>query len=230
MQGTIINSVAIILGGLLGWLAGGLFGSRLRETLLAVLGLVVLILGVEMSLQWHDPLMVIIAVVLGAVIGERLGIERWLEGVGENIQRRLGAMVRGNLAQGFVFASLIYCVGPMAVLGALQSGVDGEHQILIAKAAIDGLTAIAFASTLGLGVMFSSLSVLLYQGALTLLSQGLAGFLATMDAAVPQLTATGGILILGIGLKILDIKQIRVANVLPALPIIILLTYFQSVW
>lgn len=223
MTGTIVNAAAIIAGGLIGWLAGGLLSDKIRGTLLASLGLVVLGLGMENILGWGDHLLqVIIALVVGGIIGGFLDIEGWLEKFGNRVQRAMSRRLKGNFAKGFVYTTLIYCVGAMAVLGSIESGLEGTHRILLAKASIDGLTAVAFASTLGPGVIFSAISVFVYQGLLTL---G-AGFIApAIEVAETQLSATGGILIMGLGIKILELKQIRVANLLPALPVVVLLAW-----
>lgn len=223
MTGTVVNTLAIFVGGLLGWWAGSLLPEKLKSTLVSALGIVVAALGVEMVLGWGQYVVqVILAVVLGGIIGEALDIEGRLQNLGDKLQATLGKGLKGDLASGFVYTTLIYCVGPMAVLGALQSGLEGRHSILFAKAAIDGLTAIAFASTLGPGVILSGISVLLYQGLIALGGQFVADAV-TMASA--QLTATGGILIIGIGIKILDLKEIRVANLLPALPVVVLLAW-----
>lgn len=223
LTGTVVNAAAIFMGGLLGWWAGSLLPEKLKSTLVSAMGIVVAALGVEMVLGWGDYIVqVILALVIGGIIGEILGIEERLQALGDKLQVTLGKRCKGDLASGFVYTTLIYCVGPMAVLGALQSGLEGNHNILFAKAAIDGLTAIAFASTLGPGVILSGLSVLLYQGLLTL---GSSFIVDAVTMATAQLTATGGILIIGIGIKILDLKEIRVANLLPALPAVVLLTW-----
>ncbi len=221
MLGTIVNSLAIVVGGVVGWTVGRWFPVKMREMILAGLGLVVFVAGVEMALSWSGTiLIVIVSVVLGTAIGELLGIERGLQALGAWLQRQVGARVKGNFAQGFIYASLVYCVGPMAILGAMESGIQGNHSILFAKASIDGITAIAFAATLGPGVVLAAVPVLLYQGGLTLGALGLADIVAVASA---QITATGGILIMALGLKMLSIKDISVANMLPALPLAALL-------
>ncbi|MGI6365716.1 MAG: DUF554 domain-containing protein [Bacillota bacterium] len=222
-MGTVVNALAIFAGGLLGWWAGSLLSERLKGTLVSALGIVVLALGVEMIMDWGPHVLpVILSVVMGGIIGEALDLEGRLQSLGDKIQASLGKRVKGSLASGFVYTTLIYCVGPMAILGALQGGLEGEHGILYAKSAIDGITAIAFASTLGPGVILSGISVLLYQGLLALGSQLLA---EAVGMASAQLTATGAILIMGIGIKILGLKEIRVANLLPALPLVVLLAW-----
>lgn len=222
MTGTVINAAAIVVGGLIGWKAGGLLSEKMRDTLLSALGLVVFILGVDMVLKWENALLVIIAIVLGGVLGELLNVDGGLETLGKRVQAALGKRIKGDLSKGFIYATLIYCVGPMAILGALQSGLAGSHSILLAKASIDGLTAIAFASTLGVGVVFSAVTVFIYQGLLTLGALYIADII---ELAGSQLEATGGLLIMGLGLKILGIKQIRVANLLPALPVVVVLAW-----
>lgn len=223
-----VNALAIIAGGFVGYLAGELLTEKMRKTLIAALGIVVLALGVEMVLKWSGyELQVIIAVVVGGIIGEFLDIQGRLQVLGDKVQTVLGKHIKGDLATGFVYATLIYCVGPMAILGALQGGLEGTHSILFAKASIDGLTAMAFASTLGLGVVLSGVSVLIYQGLLTLGAQYIAGAVAL---AGDQLTATGGILIIGLGIKILELKDVRVANLLPALPVVVLLAWLGGMF
>jgi len=224
----VVNALAIIAGGFVGYLAGELLTEKMRKTLIAALGIVVLALGVEMVLKWSGyELQVIIAVVVGGIIGEFLDIQGRLQVLGDKVQTVLGKHIKGDLATGFVYATLIYCVGPMAILGALQGGLEGTHSILFAKASIDGLTAMAFASTLGLGVVLSGVSVLIYQGLLTLGAQYIAGAVAL---AGDQLTATGGILIIGLGIKILELKDVRVANLLPALPVVVLLAWLGGMF
>lgn len=223
MTGTAVNAVAIFVGGLLGCWVGGLLSEKLKATLVSALGIVVIALGVEMIMGWGPHvLLVITAVVIGGIIGEALDLEGRLQILGDKLQKSFGNRIKGNLASGFVYTTLIYCVGPMAILGALQGGLEGEHSILYAKAAIDGITAIAFASTLGPGVILSGISVFIYQGLLALGSQLVADAVSTASA---QLTATGAILIMGIGMKILGLKEIRVANLLPALPLAVLLAW-----
>ncbi len=224
MLGTIVNSLAIIAGGLVGWIAGRWFPVKMREMILAGMGLVVFVAGIEMTLNWAGAvLLVIVSVVLGTAAGELLGIEKGLERLGGWLQCRVGSKAKSNFGQGFIYASLVYCVGPMAILGAMESGIQGNHSILFAKASIDGITAIAFAAALGPGVVFAAAPVFLYQGGLTLAALGLAGI---VTAASAQITATGGILIMALGLKMLNIKDISVANMLPALPLAALLTLF----
>ncbi|HOC07147.1 MAG TPA: DUF554 domain-containing protein [Bacillota bacterium] len=221
MIATVVNAAAIAVGAILGWKAGILLSEKMSRTLVTVMAIVVLALGIEMMLQGGDYfLQVIISLVIGALVGDLLDIEGFVERIGARLQQTAGSRLQGDLARGFVNATLVYCIGPMAIIGAMEAGLNGNYEILLAKAAIDGVTAIAFASTQGLGVLFSGGAVLIYQGLLTLGAKYLADVLAL---AGPQLTATGGILLMALGIKMLEIKPVSVANLLPALPVVALL-------
>ena len=221
MIATVVNAAAIAVGAILGWKAGILLSEKMSRTLVTVMAIVVLALGIEMMLQGGDYfLQVIISLVIGALVGDLLDIEGFVERIGARLQQTAGSRLQGDLARGFVNATLVYCIGPMAIIGAMEAGLNGNYEILLAKAAIDGVTAIAFASTQGLGVLFSGGAVLIYQGLLTLGAKYLADVLALAE---PQLTATGGILLMALGIKMLEIKPVSVANLLPALPVVALL-------
>lgn len=221
MIATVVNAAAIAVGAILGWKAGILLSEKMSRTLVTVMAIVVLALGIEMMLQGGDYfLQVIISLVIGALVGDLLDIEGFVERIGARLQQTAGSRLQGDLARGFVNATLVYCIGPMAIIGAMEAGLNGNYEILLAKAAIDGVTAIAFASTQGLGVLFSGGAVLIYQGLLTLGAKYLADVLAL---AGPQLTATSGILLMALGIKMLEIKPVSVANLLPALPVVALL-------
>lgn len=221
MIATVINAVAIAVGSLLGWKAGNFLSEKMCRTLVTVMALVVLSLGIEMMLQGGDYFLhIIISLVIGALVGEWIDIEGFVQRIGARLQQTAGARLKGDLARGFVYATLVYCIGPMAIIGAMEAGLNGNYEILLAKASIDGVTAIAFASTQGLGVLFSGGAVLVYQGLLTLGAKYLADVLVL---AGPHLTATGGILLMALGIKMLEIKPVSVANLLPALPVVALL-------
>ncbi|MBL0712595.1 MAG: DUF554 domain-containing protein [Desulfosarcina sp.] len=216
MQGTLINTVAIIVGSLVGVGLKAGIPARYKETILSAIGLAVLLIGAKSALQTDALLLVIISLVIGSLLGEALGIEERLEGMGHWIGRRFAGREEG-LANAFVTASLVFCVGAMAVVGSLESGLTGNHQTLYAKSLLDGVTSIVFASTLGIGVIFSSLAVFLYQGSITLSATYLKPFLTT--PVVEQMTAVGGLLILAIGFNILGIKRLRIGNMLPAIAV-----------
>lgn len=227
MVGTVVNTLAIVAGSLLGISLRRGISDAYKETVIAAIGLAVMLIGLKSALQTDDLLLVIISLALGAVIGEMLKIEVRLEALGRLIGSQMGRAGEG-VAQGFVTASLVFCVGAMAIIGSLESGLTGNHQTLFAKSLLDGVTSVIFASTLGIGVIFSSVSVLIYQGAITLAATYLKPFLTA--GVVAQMSAVGGLLIVAIGLNILDIKKLRIGNMLPGLFIPLIYDMLRSVW
>ncbi len=221
MQGTLVNVAAVIIGSLIGRQAGQLLSARLRQTLMAGLGLAVLLIGLQLAMQCQQIMIVIGSLIFGGLAGELIGIEKRLEQFGEGLQQRFSGV--GPVAEGFVTASLLFCVGAMAIMGALQDGLGDRPTILYAKAALDGVAAIALTSTLGIGVLFSALSLLLYQGAITL-AAGLAKLVLT-DAVVTEMNAVGGLLIVAIALDLLGLKRLPVGNLLPAVFIAVALMW-----
>lgn len=219
MLGTLVNSVAILVGGVFGAFLQGGIKEKSRETVMQGLGLAVAIIGLMMAQKTQNPLIVIGSLVLGGLMGEWVDIEGRLYRLAQRLER---TYVRGEsrLAQAFVTTSLIYCVGAMAITGSLESGMTGNHATLFAKAMLDGVSAIVFASTLGIGVAFSSIPVFLYQGTITMLASWISPWIA---GAVTEMTATGGILIVAIGMNILEIKKIRVGNLLPSVVFAVIL-------
>ena len=184
------------------------------------LGLVTLLIGIKMAIQTQKILLVISSLVLGGIIGELIKLEEGIEKLGDFIKSKVKSD-SANFTLGFVTASLVFCVGPMTVVGSIQDGINQDASVLYAKSILDGFASLAFASTLGIGVIFSALTVLIFQGALTLLGGSLT-FLIQPEI-LNELTATGGLIILGIGFYLLGIKKIKVANFLPALVLVIIL-------
>jgi hypothetical protein len=221
LSGTLVNVAAIAAGALLGRAVGSRLSDRVRETLMAGLGLAVLLLGLQLALQSRQPLIVIGSLIGGGLVGEALGIEGRLEAFGQRLQRHYAGA--GPVAEGFVTASLLFCVGAMAIMGALQDGLGGRPTILYAKSALDGVASVALASTLGLGVILSILPVALYQGSITL-AAGLAGTILT-DPIVTEMNAVGGLLITGIAFDLLGIRRLPVGNLLPGIFIVIALMW-----
>jgi uncharacterized protein len=219
MTGTFINVGTVLLGTLIGTLLGHRLPGRLQQRVLAGLGLVTLVLGVDDALAWRDtnPLYVIGGILLGGLAGEALRIEDRLAALGARLQRRFAGPGHSSVAEGFFTASLLFCVGPLAVLGSIQDGLSGDYETLATKALLDGFAAIALAATLGVGVGFSAISVLVYQGAITLAAGLFEHVLAEGTEALAALTSAGGILIIGISLKLLGVKDVKVGNFLPAL-------------
>lgn len=217
LEGTLVNMAAIISGCLIGIAAGRYLSARMRQTLMAGLGLAVLLIGLQLALQSQQIMIVIGGLIFGGLIGEGLGIERRLEEFGLSLQRRFAGM--GKIAEGFVTASLLYCVGAMAIMGALQDGMGGQPTILYAKAALDGVASIALASTLGIGVAFSVLPLLLYQGGITLAAE-LAQSILT-EPVITEMNAVGGLLIVAIAIDLMGIKRLPVGNLLPSVFVVI---------
>lgn len=225
MLGTIVNSLAIIAGAIIGILFGQALPEKMKKTVIQGIGLAVLLIGISMALQTKNTLIVIASLVIGGIIGEWIDIEYRLQQLGEWLEKKLSkGKSKGNFTKAFVTTSLIYCVGAMAIMGALESGLKGEHSILYAKAMLDGISAIVFASSMGIGVLASVVPVFLYQGGITLSASLLQGLLSA--PVVAEMSATGGLLILGIGLNILEIKEIKVGNLLPGIFVAIPLTLF----
>lgn len=219
MTGTLVNVGAILVGTLIGELVGGRLSSQLQTRILHGLGLVVLVIGIDNALQWRDtnPLFVLGGVLLGGLAGEALRIEDRLQAVGDRAQRTLASKGESTVAEGFFTASLIFCVGALAVVGSIQDGLTGNHDTLYTKALLDGFASVALAASLGWGVALSAISVLIYQGALTLGAGLFQNILTDGSDALLSLTSAGGVLIIGLSLKLLDIQDVKVGNFLPAL-------------
>lgn len=222
LLGTTVNAAAILVGSSLGLKAGHLVSERVRGTVMAGLGLAVLLIGAQLALKSREPMIVIGSLIGGGVIGELLAIEARLEALGLALERRFKGS--GRAAEGFVTASLLYCVGAMAIMGALQDGLGQRPDILYAKSALDGIASVALASTLGVGVLFSALPLFLYQGGITL-SAGLAREVLT-PAVVQEMNAVGGLLIVAISLDLLGLKRLPVGNLLPSVFLAIPLVLF----
>jgi uncharacterized membrane protein YqgA involved in biofilm formation len=222
MLGTIVNCIAIIIGCLLGLIVKGRLSERISTTIMSGLGLCVLYIGISGALKGEDTLLMIISIALGALIGEVIDVDRWLNRLGHYLEskiRKKGGQTI-SIAEGFVTASLLFCVGAMAIVGALESGLKGNHETLFAKSLLDGISSIIFTSSLGIGVIFSAVTVLIYQGAIALGAGFLASFLSS--TVISNISSVGSILIIGLGLNMLGVTKIKIANLLPAvlLPIL----------
>ncbi|MEA2157172.1 MAG: uncharacterized protein QOE11_3312 [Solirubrobacteraceae bacterium] len=220
MTGTLINVGTILAGTLIGVLVGGRLPKEIQERVLAGLGLVVLVIGVDLALAWRDtnPLYVIGGVLLGGIAGEAIGIERRLSRLGDRVQRAISRDdSHSTVSEAFFTASLLFCVGPLAVVGAIQDGLNGDYQALATKALLDGFASVALAGTLGWGVALASVTVFVYQGAIATGATLFKDLLPEHGQALAALTSAGGVLIIGIALKLLDLKDVRVGNFLPAL-------------
>jgi uncharacterized membrane protein YqgA involved in biofilm formation len=214
MLGTLVNTAAVVVGGAVGLVAGTRLPERIKTILMQALGLAVVAIGLRMALKADHVLLAITCLLLGGVTGELLRIEQRLEGWAETLRRKLRSD-SGRFVEGFVTATLLYLTGAMTIVGSIQDGTVGDPSVLLIKALLDGVASVALASSLGVGVLFSALPVLVVQGGITLLAAQLV-FLS-QPAVLDAVNATGGLLILGIGINLLEIGQIRVGNLLPAL-------------
>ena len=216
MKGTIVNVLAIFLGCSVGLILKSKFPEKIEKIIMQVLGLASLLIGMQMAIKADNILLVIFSLVIGGVIGEIIDIEAGLERFGERIKRKFKSNnTSERFVEGFLTASLLYCVGSMAIMGAIKEGLSGNPDILYAKSLLDGVTSIAFTAAMGIGVLFSAIPVFLYQGGITLLARTIKDFLS--PEIINEMTAVGGILIWGIGFGLLGIKKIKVGNLLPAI-------------
>ena len=222
LTGTIVNTLAIIAGAMIGVIAKKAIPQRMGDLVMSAIPIVVMVLGVQFGIASSNILIVIVSLVVGGIIGEWIDIDRRLEDFGVRIQSRMKGG-DSNFSAAFVSTTLIYCVGSIAILGSIESGINGNHTILYTKSLMDGISAIFFASTLGAGVIFSGISVFIYQGILTVLAGYIGPYLS--PEVVTEMSASGGILLIALSFTILGIKKIKVANLLPAifLPVILML-------
>jgi len=216
VKGTLVNSVGIVAGSLVGLVLKKNVPLKYQQTVMHGLALAVGLIGLQMALKTQNILIVILSIVLGGLLGEFIDIDKRLNKIGEWLTLRMGNKY-GDAGQGFITGSLVFCVGAMAIVGSIQDGLTGDASTLYAKAMLDTVASVVFSSTMGIGVALSSISVLCYQGLVTILASSLSGLIS--EAMITEMTAVGGLLILGISLLILEIKVIKVANLLPAVPV-----------
>lgn len=232
LWGTIINSVLIILGAIIGRLFKNI-PEKIKETVMQVIGLAIIILGIQMGIKSDSFITVIVSLVIGTIIGEWLNIDGSLIKLGQWLEKKISrGKKKGEIAQGFTAATLIFVIGSMAILGALDSGIRNDHALLTTKGLIDGFTSIILASTLGIGVLLSAIPVFLYQGAIALAAGWISLFIPpeALESFIAQMTATGGIMIFAIGLNMMGITKIRVANTLPAIVIVGVIVTIQYIF
>jgi uncharacterized membrane protein YqgA involved in biofilm formation len=224
MTGTIINIIAVLVGGGLGLLFGSRLSDRLKRTVMAGLGLFTAVTGIKMFFETNNSLIVLGAILVGVLLGEWWKIEDGLQRLGQWLEKRFNNHPsevtedsgESRFVRGFLTASLLFCVGPMAILGSIQDGLTGNYNTLAIKSVLDCFASLAFASTLGVGVLFSVLVILVYQGGISLLASQLNSVVTT--AMLAEMTAAGGVILLGIAISsLLELKPIRVGNFLPAL-------------
>ena len=231
MTGTLINIAAILIGSALGLLFGARLPDRLKRTVTAGLGLFTISIALSMFLKSEETLVVLGGLLIGAVLGEWWKIEEGLESLGVWLESRFGSggddEESNRFIRGFMTASLIFCIGPLAILGSIQDGLVGNYELLVVKSVMDGFASLAFASSLGIGVAFSALAVLIYQGSITLLAAQLDAFVT--EPMMTEMTAVGGVILIGLAISsLLEIKKIRVGSFLPALAIAPLIVWIVN--
>jgi uncharacterized membrane protein YqgA involved in biofilm formation len=218
LLGTLVNGLLIIIGTLLGKLLNRI-PEGMKVTVMHAIGLAVMVLGLQMGLKSDNFLIVIISLVFGAITGEMLKLEDKLNDLGGWLERKIGSNGKGSISEGFVTATLIFVIGAMAIIGALDSGIRGDHDVLYTKSIIDGFTALILTTTLGIGVIFSAVPVVLYEGLIASFATQINQFVPNglMNQFIVEMTATGGVMIFAIGLNLTGIIKIKVANLLPGI-------------
>ena len=215
LSGTLLNAATVLIGGLLGTVLGDRLPERLRENVVRGIGLFLLAMGVKFAIETTNLLFILGAILLGGIVGWLIGVDARLNQLGEALQRRFTRTTTSTVAEGFVTAAIVFCVGPLTFLGSIQNGLTGDASLLTVKSVLDGFTAIALAATLGWGVLLTIPVILLYQGGLALGASLFVGLLT--DLQLREMSAVGGLLIIGVGLKLLAIRDVKVADFLPAI-------------
>jgi uncharacterized membrane protein YqgA involved in biofilm formation len=223
MQGTIINAGAVIIGSLVGLVIHSRLPKKITTITFQGIGLFTIFLGVSMALKTNEILLMIFSIVLGSIIGEALDIDRYLAKFSEYLKSKIRSENK-KFSEGFITSSLLFCMGSMAILGAFEEGLGGRPNLLLAKSVLDGFASIALAASLGIGVLFSAVPLFIYQGSLTLFAGLLENFFS--DIIITELSAVGGLLLIGLGLNILEIKKLKILNMIPSLLIVVMLAYF----
>lgn len=225
--GTVINTFAVLVGAGIGTLVGARLPEGIRQTAMHAIGLMTVLVGIQSFLRFDNPLVPLVSVILGLVVGELLDLDGRLRRFGDALERRFS---KGGspVSRAFVTTSLLFCVGPLTFLGSLQDGISGNYRLLALKSALDFVASLSFASVLGWGVLLSAGSILVVQGGLTLAGALFGSFMS--EPMILAMTSTGGVLLLGLGLGLLELKEVRVANMLPALIVAPLLIVLAPLW
>lgn len=221
LLGTLVNAALIIIGSMVGKVLPNI-PDKVKETIMNGIGLAVVAMGLQMAFESKQYIIVILSIVIGAVIGEWIDLEKHLNSLGNWIESKMKPTEGTSISQGFVTATLIFCVGSMAILGSLDSGIRNDHNLLITKGILDGFTSIVLTSTLGIGVLFSAVPIFLYQGLIALLATQINMWVpeGLMDMFIAEMTATGGLMIVAIGLNVIGLTKIRTANLLPGIVVV----------
>ncbi len=228
--GTIVNALLILLGSLIG-LFFTKIPERYKETVMHGIGLAVVLIGLQMAFSTNNMVLVLVSLMFGAIVGEFLRIEDFLNDLGNWLGSKFtNTDDSTSVSQGFITATMIFCIGAMAIIGSLDSGIRGDHEVLITKGIIDGFTALVLTTTLGFGVMLSVVPLVLYQGLITLFATQIENWIpeSILNGLILEITAVGGLLIVAIGMNLLKIKTIRIANLMPALLLVVLFYYISD--
>lgn len=226
MLGTVINAVAILICGLIGLLFRRALPQRLCETITQGLGLGVVVIGITMTLATENIMMMLLSLLFGGIIGELINIEKQLKRIGDTLEQKMKNST-SNVSHGFVTASLLFCTGSMAIMGSLENGLTGTYSILLSKSLLDGIFSMILSSTIGIGVILSAIPVFLYQGSISLLAGSVKSFLS--PEMISEMNAVGGVLIMAIGINMLNIKELKVGNLLPAIFMPILFMWIMGI-
>ena len=223
MIATFVNCGVIIVGCIIGLFIKGGIPERFNKIIMNGLALCAMFIGFSGALEGNNTIITIVSMAVGALVGEIIDIDKWLNKLGETIQKKLdkGNGKESKIAEGFVNASLLYCVGAMSIVGALQAGLSGNYDTIYAKTVLDGVSSVIFSASMGIGVIFSSVTVLLYQGGITLCASFLSGILS--QAVIAEMTAVGSLMIVGLGLNLLEVTDIKIANLLPGILVPVIL-------
>ena len=225
MIGTLINVGAVLIGGLLGLIIHKRMPDKITKLVFQAIGLFTLFLGFHMASKTENFLIMIFSLVIGSILGEWINIESGINRFSDWLKKKSGSS-NAKFSEGFLSSFLLFCMGSMTILGAIEEGLGGDPNLLLAKSVLDGFSAIALAAAMGIGVIFSVIPLLIYQGGLTLFAGYLQDYLT--NPIINELSAVGGIMLIGLGISILEIKNIKVINMLPALFVAVALAYFLT--
>ncbi|MBF6612433.1 MAG: DUF554 domain-containing protein [Chloroflexi bacterium] len=233
VSGTLLNVLTVLVGGTLGLLAAGRLSERLHSIIMGGLGLAVLLIGLQDALRTRNVLVMLGSILIGGILGELLRLDYHLDNLGGYLQKRLAKSGKGasTFSEAFVTSSIVFCVGPLTILGSIQNGINGDMTLLAIKSMLDGFAAFAFAAALGWGVLISAGTVLVFQSALSLIAWALAGGVPSRDNPyITEMTAVGGLIVVGVALKLLNIKDLKLANYLPALAVAPAIVWVLQYW
>jgi uncharacterized membrane protein YqgA involved in biofilm formation len=223
MTGTLINAGAVIVGSSIGIVVGTRLPRKITEIVFQGIGLFTILIGIRMAIETSNFLLMILSIVTGSVIGESMDIENLAIRLCDSLKKRVKSK-NEKFSEGMTTAFLLFCIGSMTILGAIEEGLGGKPDLLMAKSVLDGFASIGLAAALGVGVMFSVIPLLIYQGGITLFSSFLQGIFPV--TVVGEMSAVGGLLLIGLGINILEIKKLRILNMIPALAVVAILSQF----